>query len=131
MEIHSYSQADHGETVAAWWEAHNERPFQSAMLPPVGVVATDDSGLVAACWLHLSAGVGVCFIENPVTRPGLTVVEARDALTALLAALEAVALTHDYGVMVCHTMPAIARYLRGKGFAFSDRTFLTGTKLLR
>ena len=132
MTVTHYNEAAHGGMVAEWWAArHRDRLFQFGMLPPVGVVAEDEGGPCAACWMHLSAGVGVAFIENPVTKPGMPLTKARDTLLFLMEVLEKIALEHDYGVMVAHTMPAIARTLMGRGFTFGERTFLNGTKILR
>jgi hypothetical protein len=66
-----------------------------------------------------------------VSRPGLSLRQAREYFLKLLAALEAVALTHDYGVMCCNTPPAIARILKSAGFEFTEQRKLTGLKLLR
>lgn len=131
MEVQPYNEADHGETVGWWWEQHTGWPFERALLPPVGVVGIDEDGPSCACWLHLSAGVGVCFIENPVSRPGLGMKQAADCFKTLLEALQKIALAHDYGVMVCNTMPAIARILKRCGFDFNETHKITGMKLLR
>lgn len=131
MTVTTYQPEAHGETVAAWWQVHTGRPFQPALLPPLGAVAVDDSGLVGACWLHFSVNVGVCFLENPVSRPGLSLKQARETFLLLLSALEQIAVTHDYGVMSCHTPAAIARTLKKAGFTFLEKPVFTGEKLLR
>lgn len=131
MTIIPYSPEQHGELVSAWWRSHRGTALQVNMLPPAGVVAVDGHGPCAALWLHLSVGVGVGFLENPVSRPGMRLRESKAAFLLLVEALEAVALTHDYGVMIVHTPPAIARTLAGIGFNFTEKPMLTGTKILR
>jgi hypothetical protein len=43
--------------------------------------------------------------------------ESKDVMSFALRALIEIALTHDYGVMQVHTLPAIARFLqREHGF---------------
>lgn len=131
MEIIPYSPVEHESLVSAWWRQHRGTVLQVNMLPPAGVVAVDDHGPCAALWLHMSVGVGVAFLENPVSCPGMTPAESRKAFLLLMGALEQVALSHDYGVMVVHTPAAIVRTLEREGFQFTDREVLTGMKLLR
>ncbi len=131
MTVQPYQPKSHGETVAAWWEAHTGRRFQSALLPPVGVVAMDDAGAVGACWLHLSAGIGVAFMENPVTRPGLGYKAAKGVLAFMFAALEVVAIGHDYGMIVVHPIASGQRFMESLGFSFLPGKYITGSKILR
>ncbi len=132
MDVQPYNQTTHGETVAAWWNArHPDSVFQPAMLPPTGIVGQIDGEICCACWLHLSAGVGVGFLENPVTAPGMAVGLARDRLRVLFAALEAIAKAHDYGVIICHALKSGRRFMESMGYAFHDFEYLTGTKLLK
>ena len=131
MDIIPYDPAAHADLVTAWWRHHRDNVLQLNMLPPVGVVAVDDSGPCAALWLHLSVNIGVAFLENPVARPGLRLVESRRIFLLLLEVLESVALTHDYGVIVVHPSAGVARIMEGYGFEFDQRPVFTGIKLLR
>lgn len=105
-------------TVKAWWEAHQtSRLFEPALLPPVGVIAECDGDPHAACWLYMAVGVGVAFVDMPVSKPGLKLSEVSAAFRMVLEALEAIAKAHDYGVIIAHTLPPIARHLqRQHGF---------------
>ncbi len=68
-----YEKKDEG-FVSRWWSLHTaERSFLPSMLPPVGIVVEQNGVPVSACWVHLSAGVGVAFLDSPVSRPGLSV----------------------------------------------------------
>lgn len=131
MTVRPWNRETDADLCAEWWRAHTGTAFQVNMLPPLGVMAEDEAGPIAACWLHLSLGIGVCFLEMPVSRPGLSLKQAREAFAAVRGALEAAALAHDYGVMIVHTPAAIARTLARDGFHFAEKPVLTGTKLLR
>lgn len=131
LSVREYNPETDAATVSGWWEKRHGVAMQLALLPPVGVVVEDDRGPVCALWLYLSAGIGVGFLENPVSMPGMGPRISAEAFAVALAALEAVALTHDYGVLVCHTPAGIARLLGKQGFVFSDRPVFTGEKLIR
>lgn len=132
MDIIPYSPADHSDLVAAWWRHHRGTVLQVAMLPPAGVVAVDDAGPCAALWLHLSVGIGVGFLENPVARPGMRLADSRKAFLLMMECLEDVALTHDYGVLVVHPEATMCRVLEGYGYHFAtNRPVYTGIKPLR
>jgi len=119
------------ELARSWWYAHSEEEFPENLLPPVGVMIECDGQPVAACWLYMAVGVGVCWLEFPVSLPGLSLPRIRGAFAYAVKTLEAVALAHDYGVMMAHTLPPIARTLRGLGFRAEERHKVTMAKLLR
>jgi hypothetical protein len=124
--------ADDLPMVREWWAVHGGGDFPAVLLPPVGVVVEQGGQAVAACWLYMAVGVGVCWPEYPVSRPGLSMGTARAAFAALLAALEAIARAHDYGVMVAHTLPPLARVMRQSlGFMAERRQKVTVMKFLR
>ncbi len=131
MTILPYSPNDHGEIIARWWTAHTGRVFQHALLPPVGLVGSDEHGPCCAVWLYMSVGIGVAFLENPVTRPGLSMRKAKLALTTLFKATEEVALTHDYGLIMCHSKLAGKKMMESIGYSFMPETFITGSKLIK
>ncbi len=129
MTVRNYLPSD-AAAVGAWWEARHGRTFPAAMLPPCGVVVEDNAGPVCALWLYMSVGIGVAFLENPVARPGLPPMRSMEAFDLALGALEITAKDHGYGVMVCHTMPPIARMLKKRGWKFSETPVITGEKYL-
>ena len=117
------------ETAATWAEAHGA-PFVPALLPRLGVVAMREGEAVAMCWLHMDNSVGVCWPECAIARPRLDVKASRRAFSVILGFLEDEARRLDYGAMICHTNPAIARILQGLGFK-KDSQCIKLTKLLR
>jgi hypothetical protein len=110
-------QAEDLPTVAEWYWTHNGGTLPRTLLPPVGVVVESNGEMVAACWLYMAVGVGVCFIEYPVSKPGMSMREVREAFSLLLATLQEIAITHDYGVMRAYPAEALAR-LWGKDHGF-------------
>lgn len=103
------------DTAAGWAEARGAR-FVAAILPKLGVVALDDGEPVAMCWLHMDNSVGVCWPEMPVSKPGIGLKRARGAFRFIMEFLEQEAKRLDYGVMIVHTTPVLARALTGFGF---------------
>jgi hypothetical protein len=75
--------ADDYPLVNDWWQARHGAlvDLPAAMLPPLGVIVEDADGPAFALWCYESFGVGVAFIEWPVSRPGLCLPRAR-ALSA-------------------------------------------------
>lgn len=124
-------RADDMPMVSEWWGDHGHGEFPASLLPPVGVVAEQEGEPIAACWLYMAVGVGVCWLEYPVSKPGLSVRAARTAFAALVGALEDIARTHDYGLMMAHTLPPIARVMEGFGFRTERRHKITVMKPLK
>ena len=100
------------QMVAEWFSSHREgQAFSETTLPPSGVIVLRDGEPVGACWMYLSAGIGVAYLEHAVTRPGQTAEEARETLGAALDTLTLIARDLNYGVLIADTAPAIARTL--------------------
>lgn len=117
------------DTAAGWAKAHGAR-FVPAIMPKLGVVALDDGAPVAMCWLHMDNSVGVCWPEMPVSKPGLSIKAARRAFAYIMDFLEEEAARLDYGVMICHTSPGIAKVLQSMGF-HKDSDCVKMIKLLK
>lgn len=116
-QVREYTPAD-WPLVLEWWEAHQgPRRIYEALLPPIGLIVEREGAPIAALWCHLSVGIGVAFLEHPVTRPGLHLLESAAAMSAAIDAMEEICRTHDYGLLIANTLPGIARWLeRRKGF---------------
>jgi len=97
------------QMVSGWLKGHDEEDrFTEVFLPPVGVIVEDAGEPVAVCWMYLAAGIGVGFIEWPITRPGLGLKRAKAALGAAFGALELIAKQHDYSLLVATTSKPLA-----------------------
>ena len=67
-------------------------------------------------FLYLAQGVPVCFVEHATTKPGLPVRTSIQALSSLLLCLKEAARNMGCLMMVAHTVPAIARYMKRAGW---------------
>lgn len=112
---------DDASMVAEWWDAR-EKPFPEALLPPLGVVVCDDSGPAVALWCYECYGVGVCFLEFPVSRPGQSLSGVYRAFAYAVEACKMLAGKSvdppgEYHLFRAFTLPPIARSLKRMGFA--------------
>jgi hypothetical protein len=112
--------------LQAWWSSRHGEDLPVALLPPLGVVVEDAGGeAIGMLWCYESYGVGVAWLEYPVTRPGLTLKQAWAVLAMAAAACMRYAGHHcdppaRYKVFRVATPSPIARLLRRLGFQFSD-----------
>jgi hypothetical protein len=102
--------------VSEWAEDHRRTPFAKELLPPLGVVVERDGEPVAALWCYMSVGVGIGFLEWPVTKPGLSMRESKAAMKFAVEAIIEAARVHDYHLFRVFTLPGIARVLRSEGW---------------
>ena len=106
------------QLVKGWVEAHSgDSVFAETLLPPVGVIVERGGEPVGACWVYLSAGIGVGFLEWPVTKPGLGLGESLQIMGFALGVLESIARGHDYGALIATTPAVIGKFLE-KDFGF-------------
>jgi hypothetical protein len=80
----------------------------------------DDKGPLVFCKLYLSVGVGVAFLEGLFSRPGETPSVVVAAVEFLVEGVKKIAAEHDYGVLICHTFPAVARKALKMGFSETE-----------
>lgn len=107
--------------VERWWNDRNPEPLHLALLPPLCVIVENSCGPVAFLACFESFGVGVAFLEFPVTVPGLSLKDARAALLFAVASVIQLAGTGagaagEYKMFRVSTLPGIARVLRRFGF---------------
>lgn len=117
-------------TVSGWADVHAGSVLVEALLPPVGVIIEHEDQPLCACWLYLAVNIGVCWLEYPVSKPGLHLREAREAFHLAIQALERIAIALDYRIMMAHTLPGIARVMRSFGFVAEERKKVTVLKHL-
>ncbi len=122
--------------LAEWWVSHDSLgPFPEAILPPLGVMVWDESGPAAALWCYECFGVGVAFLEFPVSRPGMGFKAARAAFEEAVKACVKLAgkliePPGDYGVFRCFTLRPIAKTLKGLGFEIEQTDRVAATLIL-
>lgn len=124
-QVREYDATQDAEMVSAWWRSHGEGAFPLALLPPCGAVIEIGGKPVAACWLYMAVGVGVCWLEWPVSIPGLSMAESKLAFSKLVDAMDMLAGGHGYPLMMAHTLPPIARIMKGMGFQVEKRAKVT------
>ncbi|SKB08729.1 hypothetical protein SAMN02745166_05011 [Prosthecobacter debontii] len=90
LEAVMYDRQDF-ERVSYWWRIHSGAAFHEASLPPLGVLVKLNGEPAAALWCYESYGVPVAELTFPVTRPGLSVKDARRALLYAVSCLISVA----------------------------------------
>lgn len=122
--------------LAEWWIAHDSLgSFPQAILPPLGVLVCDGSGPAAALWCYECFGVGVAFLEFPVSRPGMGFRQARVAFeeavkACVMLAGNLIEPPGEYSVFRCFTIHPIEKTLKGMGFAIEKTARVAATLIL-
>ena len=122
IQIRIYEENDY-EMIAGWHRDHklhhnSERiPFlPKEAMSAIGQIAFREKGGeredLAVMFLYLAQAAPVCFVEHAITKPGLPVMTSIRALLSLLACLKQLAKDIGCLVMMAHTIPAIARYMK-------------------
>lgn len=105
------------QTVNSWWKARRDEQLPETMMPPLGIIIEDTNGPCVALWCYESFGIGVCFLEFAISRPGMGLGQSSRAFKMAVEACIRVAKSHgDYSFFRVFTSPAIARVLEGFGF---------------
>ena len=124
-------EKDH-PVVAAWWEAHGWPVVPAAILPKLGVLASDGDMPVAAAWLYMDNSVGVSMLEWLVTNPDATGRQSLAAIGAVVEFLAARAVELDYGAMLTSCrQPGLARIYEKHGFSKTDEGIIHMVRNLR
>lgn len=135
-QVVMFDAAAHGELVAAWWQAHGtDADFCLELLPPLGVVVVHGGEPVAALWCYeapVRGGGSVGFYEHPVSRPGLTVAEAKSYFARALAVLDTVLGDMGGRAVVAYSTPGMRAFLAGleSGWNFREKPVYAGAKYL-
>ena len=120
------------QLVSAWWQARHHEPLAETILPPLGVIVEQAGEPVAALWCYECFGIGVAFLEHPVTRPNMGLSSAKAALRLAVEACVTVAKGHgDVSLFKCYTIPGLAHVLPRLGFQRCTSEPMTGFILRR
>jgi hypothetical protein len=133
LQVRLYGEAlgDY-QLINGWWHARHKEPLAETILPPLGVIIMAGGEPIAALWAYECFGVGVCFLEHPITRPGLSIAQAKAALRLAIEACVQVAKSHgDFALFKCYTIPGIAHVLPRLGFQRCTTEPMTGFILRR
>lgn len=128
-QLRMYTPEDY-PMIAAWCDWHDRDRIPEGILPRLGVIVQADGEDCAALWLYMDNSVGVCFLEFPVTRPGLSARQAGDALLMAIEFLKREAHTTGYGIMFTHALKPMARFLTRNGWRKCDENPWTKMAIL-
>lgn len=121
LTVREYDKERDELLAVQWCKAHCRAAFIPALLSPLGLVCEWKGNPVCMCWAEMVVGVGKARLEQPISAPGLNLTESRLAFGYLILALKKALAALDYGVLICETLPGIARYLqRCHGFQVAD-----------
>ena len=104
------------QMVSGWKQDRGLGILMENTLPPDGVIVEMDGQPVMAAWLYLCYGIGVSFLEGLITRPGLSLSTAREALKHCIGILKAIASENNIGIIKGYVSPPVARESVSAGF---------------
>lgn len=119
-----YERENYNE-VAEWWRIHTGQHLQESALPPLGVLVSNESGPLACVWCYECYGVPVAELVFPVTRPGLSVADARrSVLYAISCIIEAAGKGHvpeaAFTTFRANVPAGLTRFVERIGFRRGD-----------
>lgn len=95
MTLELYEPRKHFPMIFRWWKAHRKGVLDLESLSPIGLVAKDEKGYVAAAWLFLTNGK-VANIAWVVTNPEARARAKSDAVAQIILELSAYAKSQGY-----------------------------------
>lgn len=116
LQLRMYDPAKDHPMIMQWCVEHGHVGIPANILPKLGVVVQADGEDVAAVWLYMDNSTGVCFIEHPITKGGISVRLMRTGLAFALNFLKQEARANGYWIMRAFTIPPLARFLKNHGF---------------
>lgn len=119
-----YSPPDDYEMIAEWWIAHGHPVLPSHLLSPLGVISSKEGVDQAAVFIYFDRNVPVCFLERVITRPGLQLEDAREAIKEAFDAAQFFATEFGCQLMCLRAPAAIARYAVKHGFVVDEREIM-------
>ncbi|CAB4163484.1 hypothetical protein UFOVP813_25 [uncultured Caudovirales phage] len=115
------------QLVSHWWSQRRGEPLAETVLPPIGVMVERDGSPVCAIWCYECFGIGVAFIENPVSRPGLTIQETKAFFKVAIDACIALAKSHgDFSLFKTYACPRVSLVMPSLGFTQCTDDSMTG-----
>jgi hypothetical protein len=117
--IRPYCEWDFSSCVRFWTD-RGERPPIPSVLPPCGFVAELDGEVVGCIFATMAIDIGFAHVEYVGVRLGFRLAETTFIVGHLLGTMKDALAALDYGAMIAHVRPAIARYLARHGFTAFD-----------
>jgi hypothetical protein len=119
ITIRPYRAGDF-DSIIRFWTDRGERPPVPSVLPPCGFVAELDGEVVGCIFATMAINIGFAHVEYVGLRVGFSLGEATFVVGHLLGTMKDALAALDYGAMIAHVHPAIARYLARNGFTAFD-----------
>lgn len=113
------------QTVSGWQEQRGLGKLLENTLPPTGIIVEMDGEPVAASWLYLCYGIGVAFWEGMISRPGLSLSQARASCGHCLGALREIARANDIGAIKAYAGATLTHEAQKHGFAVTGHSLFS------
>ncbi len=115
ITMRPYTDGDY-DMLCEWWHAHGKQEKPSIMLPKCGIICELDGDPATALFLHMDNSCGMCMAEHAVSKPCLTLKQAKTAFLHCVSCLRKIASDLGYHSMAVFTYPGISRLLKKNGF---------------
>jgi hypothetical protein len=117
--------------LEAWCTAHDRRPPLPEALPAVGIIVMNEEAPTALLFLYLDVTSSVGIVDWVITRPGLSVNEARAVLLyASEGPLTDLAREAQCTMLTCYTPKGIALQMEKHGWTTERREIFNMSKML-
>jgi len=104
--------------VKQWWEANGLPVFPLASLSPAGFMADDEDMDIAAVWVYMAVGVGICWMGGFVWNPEASDRKKVEAYHALSEVVENYVQDNNYDIVVesyTNTQTSLIRLAQKRG----------------
>lgn len=119
IAIRHYDPADY-PLLESWWEAHGAEPLHESMVPSSTCIVEMGGWPVASGSIFGCNCNHVAFLHGLVTRPGLSIGKAGEALRALMDGIDMMMRASGHTLLLGTVQPGgLARGSRMMGFAFA------------
>ena len=105
-------------TIQNWFQRIDGGAPHVDHLPPLGIIAEDRDGPLAAVFAYQSLGVGVCFPEWCIVRPDAGIYRKLAGVGEALKALEKMLLLDDYTYLRIAILDERIARIAAKRFGF-------------
>jgi hypothetical protein len=119
------------DLVEAWCTAHDRRPPSPEGLPAAGVIVMNEEEPMAMLFLYMDITSNIGIVDWAITRPGLTMDEARSALLyALEGPLAEIAREGGCAMLTSFALKGLARDMEKNGWTVEGRELFNMGKML-
>jgi len=118
--------------LESWWESHGAEPMHESMIPPSSCLVMLDDQPSAFGAVFLCNSNHVAFFHGMVTRPGLSMQEARECLLVLQDGLDIIMRSGGHTLLLgTVTQGAMVRGAKMMGFSPAGEPVQAVARLVR